>query len=316
MSGSWRICIVLTIAAVVQAAATTSAQRVEPPARQTLRRQTFISVREPTTFKVRLPRDVTIDIRKGTLFGRGSGIELLGGGRMIGIAIVQDGSAWVGPRLAAFRFRECGEPGCFGSASPMKFTVPFGVPEVSLPAGKYAIHVVTDGAPVEIRLAIPQLHGSTVLSDGSPARVDLATPESSIASRSGPSIFEASRTYRVFGRHALALSASWARGSTYEGSRHTFCLSNTTGDPPQPARGFAACANPAFNGGFVGGSGDELAASDASATRLVQFSAYGLRAERTVPSHPADPRRWTYGFSVSSRGALDSIGAQALVLTL
>lgn len=235
---------------------------------------------------------------------------------MVGIAIVQEGSAWRGPRLAAFRFRECDSAGCFDSAPPMKFTVPFGEPEVSLPAGNYAIHVVTDGAPVEIRLALPQLNGATALTGGSPARVDLATPESSIASRSGPSIFEASRTYRVFGRHALALSASWARGSTYEGSRHTFCLSNTTGDPPQPARGLAACGNPAFNGGFVGGSGDELAASDASAARLVQFSAYGLTAERTIPSHPADPRRWTYGFSVSSRGALDSIGAQALVLTL
>lgn len=308
--------VLAMVALAVQMGATARARQVEPPVVQALSRQTFIGVSEPTTFKVRLPRDVSIDIRTRTLFGQRSGIELRGGGRMMGVAIVREGSAWVGPRLAAFRFRECDSAGCVDGAPPMRFTVPFGDPEVVLPAGDYALHVVTDGAPLEIRLTIPELSGRTVLSGGSPARVDVATPAASIASESGPSILEASHTYRVFGHHALALSASWARGADYEGSRHTFCLSNTTGNPPPPTRGLAACGNPAFNGGFVGGSGDELAASESSASRLVQFSAYGLTAERAIPSHPADPSRWTYGFSVSSRGPLDSVGAQALILTL
>ncbi len=272
----------------------------------------------PTAFRLHVPVDVEIDVRKRTLFEPGSDLELRGRGRMTGVVIVDERSrAGELPAFAAIRFRECDRPGCVGGNAPsMKLVVPLAQQQVLIPAGDYEVYMITDAAPVKVTLSIGELAGSATAVEGVPARLDLATPEASLRSTAGPTAYEASHTYSVFGRGALAIGATWARGSAYAGSRHSFCLSNTTGDPPPPARGPLACAPPSLNGGFVGGAGDDLSSAEERASRLVVFNAYALDATRTIEGHPADPKRWTYGFSVTSRGSVDSVGSHALVLTL
>lgn len=93
-------------------------------------------------------------------------IEVSGGGRLAGVVLSRIGAP--AASLVAVNFNLCGTPGCQGV--PFEYVVgdpvsplPSGGGRVQLPAGRYRVTLLADGAEVTVRLALPGLARSVAV---------------------------------------------------------------------------------------------------------------------------------------------------------
>ena len=176
---------------------------------------------------ISISRSISFRFRPRDLFRPGAIIDIIGPGRVVGLILTADPPINPMPVFAAFKVRECVEPGCSTEMNEMRVSYPFGPhPKVTVRPGNYRLYVVADGEPVRGVLRIPGLTGRANLDSRPNGAVDIATPESTIASESGPSLYEASHTYTIRSQRGLAFSTTWVRGHRYQGSRIKYCFSD------------------------------------------------------------------------------------------
>jgi hypothetical protein len=164
-------------AALLAVSALTAAPATAAPAPLTLGGTVTMTASAPYARAVVLPRDVTVHWSDWTISTTG--------GRYAGFVLRADGRG-ARPLASGLRPGDCATRGCRRPAWSGTFTWDFvygagaqpgdGPDAGTLPAGRYHLYLVTDGAPVTVRLRLPGLRGSTSVTGGSPAAVTVQSP--------------------------------------------------------------------------------------------------------------------------------------------
>lgn len=161
----------------------------QPGRRVALARVTTVVGDRPTSVRVTVPADTTLDLkarlgqkRLRDPKGPNNDIQLEGDGRFVDVVLAADphqpGSSPQWP-IVAGRFSECDEAGC-RSKRVINYTGSLSGNEV--PAGNYRLYLIADRSPARVTLRFgSELSGHQTLHPDEPASVDLQTPSQSIA---------------------------------------------------------------------------------------------------------------------------------------
>lgn len=163
----------LSAAALVSSPAVSA--RPEGPAHErpvTLGHVNAISAARPGWIDVVVPAAAKLDF---PLLRRNRDLSVEGAGRFAGIILTKGPRPFEGPTLVGAVIRTCGRPAC-ASGRPVMLTNPMNMnpgSRIRLPAGDYRLYVVTDGAPVDVRLTLHGLSGSRSISPTAAADVSV-----------------------------------------------------------------------------------------------------------------------------------------------
>lgn len=171
-----------------------------------LRRINVIAGAESGYVRVRVPTNSELDLSSevASLGGPNENISISGGGRFIGIALVQEDSsgAWTGNVRLAGTLNRCSRPGCV-SKTPLQLATG----SSRLPKGVYRLYLIADGAPVTVKFSLDGPTGETTLRPDQHARTTIGSPRPAFLA-DAVGYFSGGRTYEVRSR-SLMLSAMW-----------------------------------------------------------------------------------------------------------
>lgn len=181
--GMRRLSLLLSLALLLAVPGSGHAGHPTEPPRITLGKTNVIVAHKSTRVAVRLPAAARVALLDETR--RNPDASFSGLGRIVGVALVQDGQPTRysptgdeidGPRYwFSSRWSWCGKPGCLSKrprylTSALYWDALDREGRITLPAGDYTLHVLTDGAPVRVRLTLHGLRGGTRLHPASPAK--------------------------------------------------------------------------------------------------------------------------------------------------
>jgi hypothetical protein len=218
-----RLVPILCIVAMALAVAPVRASHPTGPPRHVLGRTNVIVAKDTSKIAVRLPREAKVALLDATR--PNPDVEFTGAGRIVAVALVQDrqpteysvtGDEVAGPvEWFSSRWSWCDRPGCISEkprhlSSAMYWQRIDEDGRIALPPGDYTLYVVTDGAPVRVRLTLHGLKGSTRLAPRSQGKGTINTFQTSSAG--GPAVSSgtvenrvdlSSRGLLVLGAHQL-----------------------------------------------------------------------------------------------------------------
>lgn len=283
--------------------------------RVTLAGTNIIEGSQPSVIHVRIPEDVTVDMRLSPyrVKGPNRSVMLQGDGRLVGVALTSMPPVGAVPNsrfLLSGRLGTCGRSGCSPGENIVNFQWPSRYPGQDGPrrhelvAGDYRLFLLADGAPVRIRLKLQGLGGRVHISPRDPAMLDLETPRPDVAHLDGPSYFSAGGVFEA-GRRGLAvslLSLLGPKDSVY--SAYGMCgrqgsVSVPIGDPA-----YGPYCSGAATGGWVG-----------TWNESGRFDVTFLQGYDESDLPPADGTR-THGVWVKSHNALSRVSSQIFLLSL
>jgi hypothetical protein len=149
--------LILWGSSVLLATVHATAEAAAPP--RTLSGVNEVEGSPTAAMAVRLPRAIQVDSLRDL-------VPVQGRGRLTAVLLKRDGG-FNEPMLRSVRLGFCGKPGCTPAAFYDVSTIytprsGIGFKGV-LPAGRYRLYIVTDGAPVRYRLLLPGLSGTSTL---------------------------------------------------------------------------------------------------------------------------------------------------------
>lgn len=223
----------------------------EAASRQELRATNRLTTSTSVVVPVRLTRSVVVShVDDYTEFGRQPNphLEVTGRGRVTGLVLTKNGAAArakEGATLTFLRYGMCAAAACDGGDEVVRALLAHGEGvsrddnrDVKMPAGDYDLHVVTDGAPVTVRLSFPGLTGSAQLRPVGRTAADVA------AATTDGARYTSSSRHRFRGRGMIVVSAT-TRGDVTTGPTGGFCIvheSERDGpDATDPADAPTAC---------------------------------------------------------------------------
>lgn len=159
-----------------------------------------------------------------------------GDGRLTGFVMVKQGAGLVRnrPALVALRSGRCLEIACEARPQPLMMMLAFNLDDHELPAGRYRVYLVADGAPVRVNLGLPALHGRLGLQPSTPARAQLESIDSMVPA--APNVLAGGIATGLRGDGISAVTA-WAHSDADVAGVVGGCFYRED-PPPQPA-GFA-----------------------------------------------------------------------------
>ncbi|MDQ3952228.1 MAG: hypothetical protein M3279_04595 [Actinomycetota bacterium] len=179
--------------------------------------------------------------------------EITGAGRVTGVVVVRHGRGLVRnrPTLIAFRAGRCLERGCAGDPQPVVLMLAYNLENHRLPAGRYRIHLIADGAPARVEFTVSSLTGHTALRPSNGARAQLETIQSMVPA--GPNAFAGGVETDLRG-DGISFVAAWARSENDVAGAVGGCFYRE--DPPPPPLAFApgcpqAAGEPVMYGPYV-----------------------------------------------------------------
>jgi len=148
--------------------------------------------------RVRLPQPVTVSTKP---FDNPL-VTVLDGGDIAGVVLKQD-VPFGGIEVVGMRADLCPQPRCAGEALATTHVVDPAAERhrrrVTLPAGKYLLYLITNGAPTQVRLKLPGLPGQASFAPTVPARVAFGEPETTSPAPAGPYVYSAEATHNIDG---------------------------------------------------------------------------------------------------------------------
>lgn len=144
---------------------------------------TSIKGAKASVARVHLPADAWVRVRPPAGSPEGApipGIRIEGSGRIAGFYLTEPNPDFGSTYLAAFQFRfddrsyEYVYSSGFDAATGGEHEHP---DAIELPAGDYLLHLVSEGAPVEVRLELEGLRGKTTIRPSAPAGSGFSMPD-------------------------------------------------------------------------------------------------------------------------------------------
>ena len=200
-----------------------------------LGRVTTFAAGETASMLVRLPEAVPLN---GELRARA---RFEGNGRIIAFILVMEG--WEGrptrrPMLVGQRVGQCYEAACTpqtligGGVWGRGVRTPGGGPyDWQVPAGVYRAYVVTDGAPVEMKLLLPGLSGRATLTPTEPEEAQIETLTPQVHEMVGLNVYSTGAVAPYPGEGYSSIAA-WRKGDVKVAGAYGLC---TYDEEPPPA---------------------------------------------------------------------------------
>lgn len=253
----------LTLAGAKQATASpeSSNHRARSPGRVDLAGVNTIRGARSGSIPVRIPAgaSITMSDKLRRRAGPNRDVTIKGRGRFVGIVLVPDPytpetNSSHGHPLVIGRFAECKRRACMSSRI-INYVGPGLDRTGSLEPGDYRLHLVTDGAPAEVRLRLSGLKGRATLVPRGPVAVDLKTPPEALVS-DGESVWSAGTDY-VAGNVGFSLTALWAKVGRLTNFSTGLCQFHYPNPPPEAAYGpHCSALDQALGSGFMLINGD------------------------------------------------------------
>jgi hypothetical protein len=208
-----------------------------------VKRVTSVVVNHNSMFEVKIPRDVSL--------GKGFTPMLRGGGRVVGFLLTRTDEVDAigdGPTVSGFHLNRCGEPGCPQYRKPSLFFVettnlPQGKPR--LPAGRYNLYLVGDGAKVSYEFRFGELSGSAELQSPRPANFDISSGDPGLVHDPiGRTVFSGGDFSDTEGP-GFSFFGLWVTGGNHVATGYGICTHEAESVPPEIA----------FSPGCPGGDG-------------------------------------------------------------
>ncbi|HEX2295997.1 MAG TPA: hypothetical protein VHN37_11885 [Actinomycetota bacterium] len=216
---------------------------------KTLAGTTSIKGSRTGALAVRLPRAASVQVRSpgGTPDGSPApGIAIDGRGRLAGFYLTSPDVTDVRrPYLAAFQFRFCPEGGCRPADRAYEYVYSSAYDAatggehehpgaVELPAGDYLLYLVSDGAPVDVRIRLKGLGGKTTLRPAASVTSGFSVPtEESATSIAGGKAFWYGHEASFSGQGGMYVGAMRLDVEDWSYLRVGLCISEGAAAPPQ-----------------------------------------------------------------------------------
>jgi hypothetical protein len=233
---------------------------------------------------VRLPRDVD---PWGTYEGSVDdqpAHDLRGNGRVIGFVLTEDNSEvplGQGPTLVGHSIGKCMKRGCRARGFLVSWIFASNLAERDgkqvLPAGRYRLYLIADGAPVRMRLEFAGLKGKTRLSPQNRVQSKLKSLRPHVEGDAGESLYWAGTSSDLSGP-GFALTVLWMEGDDLEGGVGT-CIYERE-PPPQEVAYVPPCPAADMSDPNL------ISADDAEVGYFGLTLPAGMGVWRTVPETP------------------------------
>ena len=242
--GVWSSAIASVLIAAVTLCAPRGTAHASVPRPSVVKGVTTVVVDHNSMFEVRIPKAVSL--------GKGFTPSLRGGGRVVGFFLTRaDGVDEIGegPTVSGFHLNRCGEPGCPQYRKPSLFFVetsnlPQGRPR--LPAGRYNLYLVGDGARASYEFRFGELSGSAELQSPRPANFDISSGDSGLVQDPiGGTVFSGGDFSGETEGPGFSFFGLWVTGSNHVATGYGICTHEAESVPPEVA----------FSPGCPGGNG-------------------------------------------------------------
>lgn len=284
-----------------------------PDASAILAGHNTITARHSATLTVELPHDVTLPLktRHRSPDGPADWLTFDGDGRVVAIILgaKNDPNGWF-DGLVAVRYQSC-RRGCKHApvnALGIKGKAYRG--KATLSAGVYALHVLTDGAPVTIQLRLHSLQGTSRFEVTQDVPSDVRTPEVKIDPHDDVTAYSAGSTYRFPGPSGLLMTVNVMRDDNYHGGHFQECIAP---DHPVPDDVEELQCVP-LGWGITFAHTDSLSMAMPHRGGFILTTFFGTTDAFDGPFN-GDSRAMHYSFRVLSPGPMGELWSQGALLT-
>lgn len=174
---------------------------------------TVIHGERPGSALVELPNDVDLDATYDGPVDKQPGVIHKGDGRIIAFVLSKatpDDSGYR-PTYASWRVGRCLKRGCTAARDWAFINVVDNLDGRVLPAGKYRLHFIADGAPAQVRLELPGLSGKVSLRPRDPITASVKALKPTLVENGGETLFSGGASTKFTGSGFSALSM-WVDG--------------------------------------------------------------------------------------------------------
>lgn len=174
---------------------------------------TVIHGSRPATALVELPEDVDLDATYNGPVDKQPGVIHKGDGRIVAFVLTSARPDESGFRAtyASWRVGRCLKKGCTAARDWALINVVDNLDGRLLPAGKYRLHFIADGAPAQVRLELPGLSDKVDLYPRGPITASVETLQPTLLDGAGEALFSGGATTKLSGNGFSALSM-WVDG--------------------------------------------------------------------------------------------------------
>lgn len=232
-------------------------------------------------------------------------LRIAGPGRVVGVVLTPEYSDDpLFDSLIAIRFQRC--EGCRPVNALSGPTNEKG--KIRLKAGNYRLRVLADGDPVEIRLELPGLSGTSVIVAKRETSSDTETPTGYVDVSDNVTVYSAGASYRNRNSQAIFMAVNVLRDEEYRGGAFHECVTPDHQTPDDAERVMCVPI-----GGFQFSHTDLIQAVQPTDKGLIVVSLFGIN-DRLDNEFNGDTSRLHYNFRVASPGSLGELWSQAAVI--